>query len=241
MAEQIEHQAATVAVIIKLAVFPASEAARISGVSPDLQRRWRCDAYLPPNGIRALHDVFQLAHMMALRAISTRTRNAPMARYVSEVCGNGIALHALLHVDAYEGDHLRVLSWDGEAFARVRRALRRTHAAIAAHAGDHIALATALKEQLHDGGFGWNEQAAWLVQEIFNERGIAEPPQRFFIWFADGRYAWENSIDRVFPAAPTSDPRIAGAVLVMDLAAMGAAIVERAGRAFAIVEVEEWT
>jgi hypothetical protein len=220
------------------ALFTPSEAEHICDLPRDAQRLWRHKGHLPPlsryHGAWAMHDVFSLAHMMALRYMSDRTGPA-LAKHIAPIAALGIVWHALGWSDAWAGDHRLTLSWDADTFTAIREGDAMARRAIQAmQPGEGPDLA----EVLHAIPHGWTDQAHWLRQELWRLRNVEiPPPPRFFTWLADGSAAFSESLDAVFDSGGSGDPRFHGHVLVLDLEALGTVLSERAERPLYHVEL----
>jgi hypothetical protein len=223
---------------LTLTHFSPSEAETITLTPMPLQRAWRSRGYLPLHNGTARFDVFALSEMLALKLLADRT-GPLLARHIATVCGQGIAWRVLGGVDAYEGDYGRVGEWDADAFTSRQRndrlgleLLNRTRA------GEALPSLSEMRAMVEAGGPAF-DRCGWLRDRIFRARGTEGMPNRFLIWFADGRYEWCDSLDTAFDNRGSWDPRFAGAVLLLDLDALAKLIVERAGRAFVCVELPQ--
>ena len=79
-----------------------------------------------------------------------------------------------------------------------------------------------------------DHQAQSIRDGIFRANKIGAVPMRFFVWWADGSHEWYSNLD-FGPAA--QDPRVAGAVMFLDIEALALWIGANAGRAFVHVEL----
>lgn len=84
--------------------FTPAEAQEITGASVTLQRDWRRRGILPQNVGHARFDVHDLAHLYFLAAMSERGIGPKVASRSAEIASGGIAMGALLHAEAFEGD-----------------------------------------------------------------------------------------------------------------------------------------
>lgn len=73
-------------------------------------------------------------------------------------------------------------------------------------------------------GRTWGEQAATLIGEM-----MSFDPARFFVWFADGSMVLCDDPREAFDRHLSSDPAVAGAVIVLDLNAIGSHLIEQVG------------
>jgi hypothetical protein len=81
----------------------------------------------------------------------------------------------------------------------------------------------------------WGRRAETLAHYAFVQHGRkSTPPAKFLVWFADGSYRFCDSVDKALGAY--SDPKTAGAVIMLDLASLGNALLARADRPLAHVE-----
>lgn len=238
--------------------FTPAEAEAITLTPMSQQRDWRRRGYLPSNdGQHARFDLFSLAEMMSLKLISDRT-GPLLARHIAAECGLGIAWNILGNIDAYEGDHHRIGEWEPDAFARMRRRTEQSKKAI------REAIARAENERLVPNAYGdpWKpglvdeimeaeeaidkadpgpvfSQSVWLRNRIFQGRGIRISPKKFFVWWANSQHSWCDSLDVEFQRRSGADPRYGGAVLILDLDALGQTLTGRAARPFVHVEIGE--
>lgn len=77
-------------------------------------------------------------------------------------------------------------------------------------------------------GLEWADKSEWLRREL-----LQVSPARFFVWLADGRPAFTSSIESLMSRFGSTDPAVAGPLIVFDLEALGSLLLDRAGRALA--------
>lgn len=223
-------------VTLDFAAFAPGEAERITLTSKSYQRDMRRRGLLGQRVGHERFDLFGLAFLQATRTLAERG-GPQLARHVAPHLAFGIAWAALAWVDAYSGDHDRVLSWDSTAAAR----LEAWQASTALLRKPDLTTAETLAEIDRIGpsedGFNWAMQAGWLRREIFRRRGCKHVPQRYFCWWPDGSSGWYASVDGVFDAGVSTDSKFAGAVVVLDQPALAAQLIARCGRPFVHVQI----
>lgn len=208
--------------------FTPGEAEAITGVSTALQRDWRRREFLPKGDGHARFDLFTLAELLAMKALADRGVGPQITREIAPLCAAGIAWEALGGKDAYEGDHQRTFDWQPEQFRPKREGDPELHAMLSKIVPD--------LPPLTEWDAGWSEKADWLRQQIMRLKGYRFTPASKFIWWADGSETWHNSLDEAFAGLSHLDPKLSGPVIVLDLAALGWVLSERAGRPFVHVE-----
>ncbi|QTI79020.1 hypothetical protein IAI58_15505 [Roseomonas marmotae] len=224
--------------VLTLTSFTPGEAERITGVSTAQQRDWRRRGFLPSNEGHARFDLFSMAEMWVLKLMADRGIGPQAVKEVAGTCATGIAWHALAWGDAYEGDHERTLEWQPSVFKVIVENLRRGKEAMAQYEADPKPenLIAALDAS---NGPSWGEQANWLRRKVLKDRGIPLAiPGKYFIWWADGREYWHESLDEAFKSMSSTDDRVAGPVVVLDLSGLASAMIHRAERALVHVEIE---
>jgi hypothetical protein len=91
-----------------LTLFTPGETAKITGVSPDLQRDWRRRGYLPVTDYG--HNRFGLhglAHMLFLKSMADRGIGPQHSQPLAEIAAGGIALGALSDDAAFDAGNSR--------------------------------------------------------------------------------------------------------------------------------------
>lgn len=216
--------------IITLAQFTPAEAERITGVNTALQRDWRRRGYLPSNEGQARFDVFQLARMTVLKLLADRGIGPALSHEEAEWCALAAVHSAFRDRDAWDGEHKQALTWldeyaspppvDPMIVAFVERANEQ---------GADVPVPTE--------GSHWGEQSLYLTRRLWRHTKQARVlPAPLFIWWADGSHTFDTSFEKARGATFSTDPKVAGPIIILDLDAVGGTLVDRAGRAFAHVE-----
>lgn len=94
----------------ELSIFLPADAARMTGVSPDLQRSYRRRGYLPSHGGRdARHDVFSLATMFLVRSMAANVAPFVVSAIVRRALENPAAWapHPGMNAAALAADVMR--------------------------------------------------------------------------------------------------------------------------------------
>lgn len=171
-----------------LTEFTPGEAEKITGVSTAMQRDWRRREFLPSNKGHARFDLFDLAEMMFLQAMSDRGIGPQRSKPLAAITGRGIAFGALMCQAAYEGDLA-----PGSDMTRAIDAIGKT---------------------------ARDKDAARVISG------------RYLIVWADGKETWHVNVQKAIDDLPEKQKwkKLTGPVLVLDQWAMGAALVQRAGR-----------
>jgi hypothetical protein len=217
------------------------EAERIIDVSTAQQRDWRRRGFLPHRDGHARFDIFDLAEMWTIKLLADRGIGPQLAMDVAALCAVGMAWHALAYGDAYDGDHNRVFEWQPEMFA----ALQEARAEVARMRAELRAGNEAPEENLpathpFKGARAWGTQADWLRKQVFLQRKLPRViPARFFIWWPDGTHLWAASVDDSVRDGLSDDPRFVGAVVFLDLLALGGTLLDRFGKPLVHVEIDE--
>jgi hypothetical protein len=224
---------------VTLTTFNPGEAERITGVSTVQQRDWRRRGYLPANEGHARFDAFSLGELWALKLLADRGIGPQQSKDVIDFCGRGMAWFGLESVDAYEGDHHRVFEWQPDLYAQLKANTAANQEAIKLWVTRFESGAAPRDVQLElRQGPSWGDQAGWLRRRIFTDRGFPRLiPSRFFIWWADGSHVFHHSLEVAFNKKLSGEEAVAGAVLILDLEALGSALSERAQRPLAHVEL----
>lgn len=213
-----------------LTTFTPGEAETITGLATGMQRDWRKRGFLPANAGHARFDIFSLAELLALKMLADRSVGPAASKDVMPWVTVGIAWHALLWIDAYEGDHERCNEARGLPPKRVDPATIERFGAMAEAVG-----LTREQMEAHRSGFDGD----WLARQVIRLKGYPRIiPAKFFIWWVDGSHSFAESLDAAFSNGVSSDERWSGAVIVLDLGGVASVLQTRAGRPFVHVEFE---
>lgn len=226
-------------ITLTLTTFTPAEAEAITGVSTASQRDWRRRGFLASSAGHARFDAFDLARMLVIRLLSDRgigpgqTAEASYAHCgdIAGVCSSGILLHAFRWIDAWEGDMADLPTQPIlPEEAKVESVLFTMLSSIPDEAGETV---------LHKASIGqWRARADILVKRLWRDRGLPfVSPGRIFIWWADGKSQFANSLEGEMTNIPLSDPRTSGAIVVLDFTSLASMLQERAGRALCHVEI----
>jgi phage tail protein X len=80
-------------------------------------------------------------------------------------------------------------------------------------------------------------RADWLARQVYQRKFPLVIPGPIFIWWANGtEWLFCDDFEKATAKIELSDPRLAGAVIVLNLRHTGRALVERLGRAAVHVE-----
>ncbi|TVR06363.1 MAG: hypothetical protein EA385_15765 [Salinarimonadaceae bacterium] len=211
---------------LTLATFTPGEAERIGPLATNMQRDWRRRGFIPPSPF----DCFALAEMQALKALADRGIGPQVAKDVSSICAMGIVWSALGWREAIDGDLSRLLDdLPDDVKDAQAQSVREALDAIAERQGQAITEPT----DPH-----WGYKTRRVKNALWKSRGFPRVlPGRFFIWWADGSHLWHTSLEQAFDDLSSSDPRLAGPALVLDLDALGSTLLDRAGRPLVHVEI----
>lgn len=91
-------------IIVSEALFAPRDAARITGVSEDLQRDWRRHGYLPRAEGRARFDLMGLAGMHFMQGMAERGIGPKLTHKIAPSVALRIAHHAALWRNCWTGD-----------------------------------------------------------------------------------------------------------------------------------------
>lgn len=211
---------------LTLATFTPGEAERIGPLATNMQRDWRRRGFIPPSPF----DCFALAEMQVLKALADRGIGPQSAKDVSGICALGIVWSAIQWGEAIDGDLTGILD-------DVPEEIRTHHIDMVQETLVRISETTG-QEKLESRDPLWSWKAERVAKALWKSREIPRVlPGRYFIWWADGSHLWHKSLDRAFDDLSSSDPRLAGPALVLDLDALGSTLLERAGRPLVHVEI----
>ena len=198
---------------ITLATFPPAEAGRISSLSTTNQRDWRRRDFLPATPGHARFDPFAVAEMWTLKMLSDRGIGPQIGKDVANYCANAIVFQALQWIDAYESPFF------GDKKELTEEELREAISIAQASGLDGLKTRFGSGE----GRFpGWEKIRKNIVGQIFEKRPdwTNDILDTWFVWWADGTFGLQKSLNEAFGDA-TGVAKYAGAVVVLDLAALG--------------------
>lgn len=223
---------------ITLTHFTPAQAEKSTGMAVDQQRNLRRHGYLPQSSGHSRYDGLALARMAAIQALANRgigpslTAKSENGFDIATLCATGILWSLLGWSDAYEGDHLTFVQ-DGpppvsfspeEARVVVDAAIARGISEEEAH------------RLVAEGARDWASRSDTLKRQVMAKMQLRRViPARYFIWWADGSHTWEVSLEDAF-SGHHHDPRVQGAVVIIDQEAVAAGLLARAGTAFAHIE-----
>lgn len=209
--------------MFKLTMFTPAEAAEVTGVSTMTQRDMRRRGILPAVEGHARFDPFALAELQVFRQLADRGVGQAMCAEVVPWAAIGIMWHALFSEKAYEGDHRRTFEWEPEGRGVKRPVDDKIRALFEKH-GAKLPADINMDDWLH-----WRGQAQWIARRIISRRRVRVIPAPFFVWWPDDSHSFVESLDDAFRGQYT-DAQYDGAVIVIDLGAAAAALIDRAGR-----------
>lgn len=197
--------------MIELSTFTPAEAARITGVNVTLQRDWRRRDFLPKEKGHARFDVYGIAELAALEALSKRSIGPQQARPIIRELATGIALGALSKRTSWSGDADFALSWNPEEFEVISQ----------------YAVADRAEE-------AWNIKARWLSSRALMNSAVPDSRTKVVMfWWADESVSFHNSLSAPFDFIEYGDARLNGAVIMLDMWGIGQTIADRAAVPFA--------
>ena len=197
--------------MFELATYTPSEAAKISGVNVALQRDWRRREILPRRDGHARYTPFELAELMALSALAVQGVGPQKFTSIANMLAAGIVDAAMDQPEAYDGPMDLVVNDEEPEWLR-----------------EWVSGANEYKT------WRWDyDLLRWRMRRIKRRvhlwQGYDPSVVRsFFIQWANGTFAFEHSPIAPYEMIEESDPRRRGAVLILDLAGLGSALVERA-------------
>ena len=203
--------------VFELTEFSPGDVAKITGLSPAMQRDWRRRGFVPSNeGARATFDPFEVASLLGMKLLADQKIGPAATSAIAALLGSGIVGQALRDFGAWTGDHKDALTWVDLPEAKPLP----QHLIHAAKDADfdisHI--------DLH-----WDHRSHWLSVQCFRRLGYQMIPAQFFAWFADGTYEWQREPNDFFQGA-SYDLRYAGGVIVLDQMALASMLIERCRR-----------
>lgn len=194
--------------MIDTTIFTPAEAAKISGVNVALQRDWRRRGILPAiEGRTASFGPTEVGAMMALKALADCGLGPLNFKGIASKLGARIVRSALLERSAYQGPAEEYLSgsrdrldWIGEVHS------------------------------LDRAEYVWEWRANSMADAILKPIGhIDTQSGYFFIQWADGSFDFYGSPQEPLGRLDPGDPRLAGAIIILDLLSMGKLFVKRSG------------
>lgn len=213
--------------------FTAGEAARITGMEPVRQRDLRHRGFLPSHDANARFDVFDLAQMYFIQAMSVRGVGPRTSAPLSEVCATTIGFHALDDPSAFAGDAERLIEagivpsepkW-GNAETELRDLLLKK---LADRGRDVATLADAMTEE----NAARQSQASYCARYVTRVlRGKVQPASQFILW-ADGTETWAKDVQNAMDDMSEDDPRLIGPIIVLPLDLIGSELRRRAKQPF---------
>nr|WP_314187755.1 hypothetical protein [uncultured Brevundimonas sp.] len=213
---------------MKAMTFTPAQAARISGVNATLQRDWRRRKILPAlTQATASYTPFEVAQLMALNALAEQGLSPLSYKSVAGKLGACIVAKALTEARAYMGAVERFVPFDGEGLERI----------LASEQHFPLAVRSSVMEESLSNWRLWN-----LSKSITSQAGYSVTGLESFIQFADGSFEFYGSAITAFETIDDTDPRLQGAIIVVDLRALGGEFARRAG-AFVYLDsdfVDEW-
>jgi hypothetical protein len=216
--------------IITLAMFTPAEAERITGVNTASQRDWRRRGYLPANEGHARFDVFQLARMLVLKVLSDRGIGPAASVEEADWCAAAIVWAAMGDREAWDGQHDEALTWVEQYRTPPPPDPFLTNLLKVANEGG-------ADVPIPEVGSHWSDQRDYLRRRLWAHAGRPRViPAPLFIWWADGSHTFHASFDAARGGLFSTDPRVDGPVIVLDMDALGAALATRAGRPLVHVE-----
>ena len=192
--------------MIETLTFTPAEAAKISGVNATLQRDWRRRKITRPlEGPQARFTPFEVAELMALGALAGKGLSPLSFKGVAGKLGACIVKKALTIRSAYMGPADLVLSLDMERLESIRGSRHDLD--------DHI----------------WSWRAAALARSVIGREGHMDVDYDAFIQWAEGSFDFYRSLISPFEQIDDNDSRMAGAIVIVSLRALGIEFAKRAG------------
>ena len=198
----------------ELATFTPAEAARISGVNVALQRDWRRRG-LSPREDGSRFNSFAVAELLVMNVLSTRGIGPQQAKLISNHCAAALLALALRDRAAWAGQ---------PDIAPIDR--------------DYL-------DQLIDAGFSdlsaeyWPARAAALATAAVRNLGYTHDYTDAFVWWANGTHGFYGGLTQAFEIVGRDDPRMQGAIVVLDLGALAHLQLKRSGRALATYDLPD--
>lgn len=230
--------------MLTLTSFTPGEAERTTGLSTNMQRDWRFRGFLPKSDGHARFDLFDLSGMLAMKMLSDRGIGPQISRELFPWLSAGIAYSVLKNHEAYEGDHLRGLppTFPGEDENEIIEGLR---ASLLAGAPDMTesdfrgfveGLERTSRRNWSRVPRGWTRRCEGFAREVMRAKGFSFAVAPYFLWWADDTHVFTDDIKAAIENAWSTDPRLAGPIVVLDLHALAGLILHRAGRPFVHVD-----
>ncbi|WP_313443826.1 hypothetical protein [Brevundimonas sp.] len=200
-----------------LRTFTPAEAAKISGVNVALQRDWRRRDILPKVEGHARFSPFDIGEMMALNSLGAQGVQLLQYRSILKMLGAGVMMAALQLREAYSGAFDGIVNIETP---EIIDHLRHTHVSDRQNVVDR-----------------W--RAVYARDRILRKEGHeANSVRTMFIHWADNSFAFSWGPIAAYETIEPSDPRRAGAIVMVDLEGLGHALIKRSG---AIVDVKPRT
>lgn len=220
--------------IFTTATFTPAEAEAITGVSVDQQRTWRNRGFFPKFRGHARFDVFALARLVAVKALSLRGIGPDDSKDVAGYISYGMVAHMALHRDFWSGDAEIALTWQ-ELPALPARDIALANM----FTGEDGELIDFLKQQMADSSWQpnhWSIQAPYLKAQFLRSQNVYSEPNRFCVWWANGDSTFVDDLTKAFDGYTSFDSQVSGAAVVLDLDSLTGQIFDRCNRAFVDVE-----
>ncbi|AMS29445.1 MAG TPA: hypothetical protein DIU09_09565 [Hyphomonadaceae bacterium] len=224
--------------IFTTATFTPAEAEAITGVSVDQQRTWRNRGFFPKFRGHARFDVFALARLVAVKALSLRGIGPDDSKDVAGYIANGMVASMAHESDFWSGDAKAALTWQElpelptrEVF--IENIVKEIFGDL--EDGRTENYAQYLKESSLQPSH-WKIQSDYLKSQFLRSRNVYSNPYRFFVWWADGTPTFALDLTLAFNSHDSSDPKASGAAVVLDLDLLTGQIFDRCNRAFVDVE-----
>lgn len=201
--------------IFDLSTFSAAQAAKITGVSLALQRDWRRRDILPPLATaQAAFNPFDLGRLMALGTLSNQGLSPLLYKGIAGKIGAAIVFQAVLSRQAYTG------------------AFEDYYPSDIARLQEHQAMTKRLRfepsvESLEEEIDGWRRYS--LAKYVTGSNGYDVSKCGAFVIFADGSFDFYQGPIEPFEVIERNDPRMLGAIVVIDLSALGEEMLRRSG------------
>lgn len=201
--------------MIEVKTFTPAQAAKISGVNATLQRDWRRRKILPPlESAKASFSPFEVAKLMALNSVAVQGLSPLTYRGASEKMAAAIVRHALLDRAAYTGAFDEYIPTDVSELLENEKIRKQ-------YKWDYTV--ETFEEEIE--GLRVRSLSSTLTkQHGHNVIGVGA-----FVLFAEGSFDFYAGPTEPFEVIDDTDPRLQGAIIIVDLAALGKEFRKRAG------------